>query len=72
MTGMDDSKRDNFCWYVKHNITGIASHGPHGAVGDPSPHDHYLHGQEDYLHRVISLEETVQRLVREVERCGSS
>ena len=25
-------------------------------------------GQEDYLHRIISLEETVQRLVREAER----
>lgn len=25
-------------------------------------------GQEDYLHRIISLEEAVQRLAREVER----
>ena len=25
-------------------------------------------GQEDYLHRIISLEESVQRLAREVER----
>ena len=68
MTGMDDSSATISAGTLCITSQELLHTVPTGLWETLSPMTITYTGQEDYWHRLASLEETVQRLVREVER----